>query len=145
MISFWNKNSKTFFKSHQQIISLLEEGEIETVEKLLYQAKDREIKYLPVTADMILKFKKPKNSNQSLTVYKTFDKGKYQLIIFEVPWFDKEVKYSPIIFDTVTSKVVGIMLPFNELHEILSSKDNSDIGKLGIEWTGFILSKQFGI
>jgi len=145
MIFFWNKKSKTFFKRYHQIISLLEEGEITTIEQLLYQPKNRKIKYLPVTADMILKFKKPKGSNQSLTVYKTFDKGKYQLIIFEVPWLDKEVKYSPVIFDTVTSKVVGIMLPFNELHEILSSKDNSDIGKLGMEWTGFILSKQFGI
>lgn len=145
MIPFWNKRSKTFCKNYPRIISLLEQGEIKTIEQLLYQPKNSTIAYLSITADMLLKFKKPESTNQRLTIYKTFGKGKYQLVIFEVPWLDKEPKYSPIIFDTITSKVVGIMLPFNELLEILSSKDSSDIGKLGMEWTGFILSKQLGI
>jgi hypothetical protein len=145
MIFLWNKKANNFSKNHAQIISLLEQGEIETIEQLLYQPDNKRIEYLPITFEMIVKFKKPQNCGQSLSVYQTFDKGKYQLVIFEIPWLDKELKYSPIIFDKMKSKIVGIMLPFNELYGCFSKKDNSDISKLGVEWTGFIISKQFGI
>ena len=142
---FWNRNTKQFNKNYPDIISQLEIGELQTIEGLLWQPDDGRIDYLPIVFEMIAKFKKPLSSNQNLTVYKALDKGNYQLIIFEVPWLDKEIKYSPIIFDKITSKVVGIMLPFNELSNYLSARQHSDIGKLGIEWTGFILSKQFEI
>lgn len=142
---FWNKKAKHFNKNHSEIISSLENGELQTIGKLLWQPNNTRIEYLPVVFDMVLKFKKPAAANQNLKIHKTIDKGNYQLIIFEVPWLGKEVKYSPVIFDKLTSKIVGIMLPFNELHEFLSPKQNADIGKLGVEWTGFILSKQFGI
>lgn len=142
---FWNTKANDFNKNLSEIISLLEKGELQTIDKLLWQPGHTRIEYLPVVSDMILKFKRPGTSNQNLSVHKTINKGNYQLVIFEVPWLDNDIKYSPIIFEKSTSKIVGIMLPFNELHEYLSPKQKADIGKLGIEWTGFIVSKQFGI
>ncbi|MBL0144906.1 MAG: hypothetical protein IPP48_03260 [Chitinophagaceae bacterium] len=142
---FWNKKANDFNKNHSEIISLLEYGELQTIAELLWQPSHTKIEYLPIVFYMVQKLKKPTITNQNLKIHKTIDKGNYQLLIFEVPWLDIEVKYSPVIFDKLTSKIVGIMLPFNELHEFLSPKQNADIGHLGMEWTGFILSKQLGI
>ena len=142
---FWNKKANDFNKNHAEIISLLENGELHIITKLLWQPSHTKIEYLPIVFDMVQKLKKPAIANQNLKIHKTIDKGNYQLLIFEVPWLDKEIKYSPVIFDKLTSKIVGIMLPFNELHEFLSPKQNTDIGHLGMGWTGFILSKQYGI
>ena len=142
---FWNKRVNDFNKNHSEIISLLENGELQTIDKLLWQPGHAKIEYLPNVVDMVQKFKKPAIANQNLEIHKAIDKGSYQLLILKVPWLDTDIKYSPVIFDKLTSKIVGIMLPFNELHGFLSPKQNADIGHLSMEWTGFILSKQFGI
>ncbi len=140
MIFFWNRKAKKFNKTYPEIISSLENGELEIIDKLLWQPRNVKIEYLPVVFDMLIKLKRPHASNQNLTIYKTSDKENYQLIIFEVPWFDNDVKYSPVIFDKLSSKIVGIVLPFNELHDFLSSREHSNIAELCKAWISFILS-----
>ncbi|RZL05904.1 MAG: hypothetical protein EOO89_25310, partial [Pedobacter sp.] len=121
MLFFRNNKAKTFSRNYPGIISLLEQGGVDTVEQLLYQPNNRRIDYLPITYDLISKFKKPAIAERGLSIHKTLVKGKYQLIIFEVPWLDNKTKYSPVVFDMQASKLVGIMLPFNELQEVLST------------------------
>jgi hypothetical protein len=42
------------------------------------------------------------------------------------------------------ARVVGVMLPFNELHQVLSRKQNEEISELGMVWTMFAIENQFG-
>lgn len=121
------------------LISELGKGDEKAIQNLLWQSKKKTVKYLPITTVMIQKFKNLENSTNNLRIYKKKDKGRFELIIFEVPWIKSEVPYSPIIIDKANSKIVGIMLPFNELHNHLSKKEIKNIGILGLEWTGFVL------
>ncbi len=77
---FWNKKLNKFNESLPEIISLLENGELQTIEKLLWQPAYTKIEYLPIVFDMVQKFKKPFSANQNLEIHKTIDKGNLAII-----------------------------------------------------------------
>jgi hypothetical protein len=136
---------KKYNVDYSHLISELEKGNESAVQNLLWQPKNKIVNYLPITTELIQKLKKDKNSADTLTIHKKFEKGRFELVIFEVPWLESDVPYSPIIIDKSNNKIVGVMLSFNELHGHLSTKENKTIGGLGLEWTGFVMKYRFKI
>jgi hypothetical protein len=120
--------------NYDRLITKLERGNKADINELLWQPNDRRINYLPVTTTMLHKLKRPLSSETGLTVYNTIENGNYELIIFNVPWDEGRTKLSPLIVEKTSEKVVGIMLPFNELHYELSKRANNSIGELGVKW-----------
>ncbi len=94
---------------------------------------------------LIKKLKKDDETIGNLTIHYKHTNGKFELIIFDVPWKNGDVPYSPIIIDRTNGKIVGIMLPFNEVIRHLSSKENKEISALGVEWTGFAIKYRFNL
>src|SRR5688572_16799118 len=39
----------------------------------------------------------------------------YSLIILNVPWAENDLPYSPLIIENSSKRIVGAMLPFNEI------------------------------
>jgi hypothetical protein len=136
-----------FFKKknidYDKIVSIVENGNETDIKNLLWQPKQGQVNYLPVATTMIQKLKKSNSSDKGLSIFKTIEKGNYELIIFNTPWHEDDLPFYPLIIDKVTEKVVGIMLPFNELHNHLSKRDNSAIGDLGIQWVKFTMDYRF--
>lgn len=129
--------------NYPALITHLEEGKKDVIKTLLY--KNKTITYLPTTYTLLAKMKKPNEFNEGLSVYKTYPNGKYELIIFRVPWLDSTAPYLPLILDRKKGEIVGIMLPFNELLQLLTTSEQKKIGDLGITWTGFIIQMQMGV
>lgn len=125
------------------LIAMLEEGKQEIIQMFLY--KSQSVSYLPSTFIMLAEMKKPSDTGLGLRIHKTYQKGKYELVIFEVPWQQSSTTFSPIILDRKLKKIVGIMLPFNEILPLLTSSEQKKIGELAIAWTGFIIQSQMGI
>lgn len=136
-----------FFKKknidYNKIVSVLENGNEADIQNLLWQPKQGQVNYLPVATTMIQKLKKKDSSDKGLSIFKTIEKGNYELIIFNTPWHDEDLPFYPLIVDKAAEKVVGIMLPFNELHSYLSKRDNSTIGDLGVQWVKFTMDYRF--
>ncbi len=128
---------------YDNLVSILEKGDQIDVQKLLWQPKQGHVEYLPVTIEMLRKLKSSETSNQNLSVFKKLEKGNYELIIFNTPWSDSDLPFSPLVLDKVNEKIVGVMLPFNELYEHISKRDNSVIGDLGVQWVRFTLDYRF--
>lgn len=120
--------------NYNRLISKLERGNKYDIKDLLWQPSAIKINYLPVTTTMLHKLKRPELSASGLTVYKTIENGNYELIIFNVPWNTSKIALSPIIIERSTEKIVGIMLPFNELHGHLPRHADKLIGELGVSW-----------
>lgn len=131
---FFRKKRNT---DYDKLISILEKGDELEILELLWQSKKGQIKYLPVVTTMLQKLKKDNTTTKSLLVHKKTKKGKYELIVFHIPWDNSDLPYSPLIIDKTNGKVVGIMLPFNELHNHISKKDSSTIEDLGTQWIMF--------
>jgi hypothetical protein len=131
---FFNKKEDI---DYNNLVSTLEKGEEADIQNLLWQPKQGQIKYLPIVTTMLQKLKKSDTSNKGLSIFKKLEKGNYELIIFSTPWDDSDLPFSPLILDKITGKVVGVMLPFNELHNHISKKGNSNIGNLGAQWVMF--------
>ncbi|MDW7694162.1 hypothetical protein R9C00_05385 [Flammeovirgaceae bacterium SG7u.111] len=127
------------------LISELEKGDKGVVQNLLWQPKNKTINYFPITTKLIQKLEKSENSIDKLVIHKKIEKGRFELIIFEIPWAKSDIPYSSIIIDKSNSKIAGIILPFNELHGHLSTKENKMIGDLGKEWTEFVMKYRFKI
>ncbi len=125
------------------LMAMLEEGKKEMIQMFLYESQS--VSYLPSTFIMLAKMKKPSDTGLGLRIHKTYQKGKYELVIFEVPWQQSSAPFLPLILDRKLKKIVGIMLPFNELLPLLTSSEQKKIGELGITWTGFIMESQMGI
>jgi len=130
---------KTYKVDYSDLISKLEKGDGSVIQELLWQPKNKTVHYLPITIELIQKFTKEDSSTENLTIHKKFKKGRFELIIVETPWTTSDVPYSPIIIDQANSQIVGIMLPFNELHGHLSNKENKVIGDLGMKWIDFVI------
>lgn len=137
---FWRKSKEPDNIAIQFLIDTLETG---NGAKLLWQPANKPIEYLPITSEMLLKYKKPEASLVRLSIHKTKSSRTYTLLILNTPWAIDELKFLPLIIETNTIKIVGIMLPFNELHGILPQKNNREISKLGMIWTEFAITKQF--
>jgi hypothetical protein len=139
---------RLFKKKHKvnydELISKLENGNESDIKDLLWSPKNESAKHLPISIELIKKLKK-ENSLDELKVHKRFEKGRFELIIFEIPWTDSDVPYSPIIIDKSNGKIVGIMLPFNELIQYLDNKEQKEVSNLGIEWTSFVIKYRTGI
>lgn len=122
---------------YDKLISTLEKGDEEEILELLWQPKKGQVKYLPIVTTMLQKLKKDNTTTKDLLVHKKTEKGNYELIVFHIPWDNSDVPYSPLIIDKTNGKVVGVMLPFNELHNHISKKDSSAIEDLGKQWIMF--------
>jgi hypothetical protein len=140
---FWKKESIPSAASLQKLVYIIEKGNKEEIEELLWQPKKSNIEYLPITFDMILKLKNPEPSSEKLSIHKTESNKNFTLLIFSTPWTKKEFQFLPLIIENSTSKIVGIMLPFNELHRQLSKRQSKEISELGVFWTIFAIEKQF--
>ena len=143
IVSFFQKKQLISFPLLQKMLNELELGDSETIGTLLWQPKTSMIKYLPVTYEMLLQLKRPAGNTQNLSVYKTHSSKNFSLLILELPWIKDQFKCSPIIIENKTCKIVGIMLPFNELHDTISPKEDNEIGELGLVWTGFVIENRF--
>lgn len=124
------------------LISQLEDGNLEDIPKLLWQPQNGIVQYLPISTDMILKLKKETGSALGLSIYEQHQRDRFELVIFKIPWGVREVPFEPIIIDRANGKIVGIMLPFNELHFHLNHREQKQIGELGIIWTKFVLKQR---
>jgi len=133
---FFNKKKDM---DYDNLVSILEKGDEADIQKLLWQPKQGRVKYLPVATSMLQKLKKSDTSDKGLSIFKKIEKGNYELLIFNTPWDGVDLPFSPLVLDKTTGKVVGIMLPFNELHNHISKKDNSIIGDLGTQWVMFTI------
>ena len=137
-----------FFRKTQKVdyinlISKLEIGDENVIQNLLWQPKNKLVHYLPIAVELIQKLKKEGQSSNNLTIHKNFKKGRFELLILNTPWTTSDVPYSPIIIDRGNSKIVGIMLPFNELHGHLSNKEDRIIGNLVMKWVDFVIKYRF--
>lgn len=140
MRSFKKKNQINY----DELVQTLEQGDEAAVQQLLWQPKTGKIDYLSVTTEMLQKLKKMDNvSEKGLSIFKILEKGSYELILFNTPWLAEDLPFSPLVVEKTTGKIVGIMLPFNELHEHLSKRDHSVINDLGGQWVLFTINYRF--
>jgi hypothetical protein len=144
MIEFLKRLFGQDKKSWEALIPILEKGEEPELNKLLWRRNNKPEVFLPVTFLMLKRLSKPDSIAAGLRVHEVWRNGKFILVIFEVPWSEEDLKYSPLIIDTKNNKVAGIMLPFNELHGVLTPAESDQIGDLGIKWTSWIIRKRFG-
>ena len=133
-----NLFQKKYKVNYDDLISKLKNGNKESIESLLWQPKNGRINYLPVTFEMILKL-----CDLDLTIHKKIENRNFELIIFKTNNANEDFPFSPIIIDKSNTKIVGIMLPFNELNEKISIKENKRIGDLGLIWTKFAIDQRF--
>lgn len=141
MFSFFQKSYSEV--DYPELIKKLESIKENGAKSLLFESEN--IKYLPAVYTMLEKMAKPSESVEKLTLYQTNKSGKYELAIFEVPWNESDIKFLPLIVDRRVSKIVGIMLPFNELFNELTKKEQAQIHELSAIWTAFVLQLRFGI
>lgn len=134
---------KKYKVDYKDLISKLEIGNENDISNLLWSPKNKPVNHLPISTELIQKLKKQSSINE-LKIHKSFEKGRFELIIFEIPWTESDVPYSPIIIDKSNGKIIGVMLPFNELIEYLNNKENKEINSLGIEWTSFVIMYRAG-
>ncbi|MFI1770171.1 hypothetical protein [Thalassobellus citreus] len=134
---------KKYKVDYENLISKLEIGNEVEIRELLWKPKNKAVEYLPNTTELVKKLKKEKTADQ-LKIHKKLEKGRFELLVFEITWTESDVPYSPIIIDKSNSKIVGVMLPFNELIPHLTNKENKEIGSLGIEWTSFVIGYRTG-
>jgi hypothetical protein len=122
---------------------LMDKLEKAHISNLLFESN--KINYLAATYTILKKMAKPDGSADRLTLHQRYSKGKYELAIFEIPWAESDIKFSPLIFDRKAGKIVGIMLPFNELLPVLAKNEQRQIHELSMLWTKFIMQTRFGI
>lgn len=128
---------------YPRIISLLEKGDPIELQQLLWHPKKGKVEYLPVTTSLIQKLKKVESNNGKLAVHQVFHSKNFELVIFNIPWSDSDVPFSPLIFHKESETIIGIMLPFNELHGLLSTSYNKEVSELSSEWLKFVIPFRF--
>ncbi|HKC37761.1 MAG TPA: hypothetical protein VKB95_16910 [Chitinophagaceae bacterium] len=143
MTFFWKKKQTPKDTSLKLLSDILQKGSKDEIEDLLWQPKTANVDYLPITFDMMLNLKRPETSTEKLSIHKTQSNKNFTLIIFNIPWKKDKFSFSPLIIENSTSKIVGVMLPFNELHQLLSKQQDKEISELGMIWTMFAIEKQF--
>ena len=134
MIFFWQKTKRINYK---KLIEELQDGDYSVLRNRLAFYQD--VKYPNGVEFMLAKMKRPDGDCQSLSLFRSETKGRFELAIFNVPWNSSDLPYTPLILERGTGVIYGIMLPFNEITHLLSKKQKKDIGELAISWTGFAL------
>jgi hypothetical protein len=130
--------------NYPDLIDILERNDPSELTFLLL--KSEKIRYLPITFSMLDKMAKPHGFSGNLRIYERHNNGKYELAIFEVPWDSSDdIKFLPLILDKSVTRIVGVMLPFNELIPILNKSEQKQIHKLSSIWMTFIMARKFGI
>ena len=133
----WFEKSKNI--DLKKIIPVLEEGNDKALMQLLWQPASWQVDYLPITLTMLLRLKKVGSDPEGLRVHKIFDDGQSELIVFQLPWVQKEKNYSPLLVDKKTEKVIGIMQTFNEIMELMSQSQRQSAMSLSHKWVRFIM------
>nr|WP_321221568.1 hypothetical protein [uncultured Psychroserpens sp.] len=128
---------------YRDLLSKLEDGDKNVINSLLWSPKNKVVNHLPISTELIQKLKAKQNTDK-LKIHKKFQKGYFELIILEITYTDSDVPYSPIIIDNRNGKIIGIMLPFNELITHLTNKENKAINSLAVEWTSFVINHRLG-
>ena len=73
---WWSRKQDSYSLNYTDLISLLEKGEKNDIERLLWKPINGVISYLPITYEMILKLKRPIKSDTGLSIYKNRIAGK---------------------------------------------------------------------
>jgi hypothetical protein len=134
------KQNKTL--DYDSILSKLRNGFESDIQEMLWQPKNGKINYLPLTVKLIQRLK-ALSDNDKLTIHTKKRIKNFELIIFNLTWITDDIPYSPLIFELNTGKIVGILLPFNELHGFLSQKESATVSKLGLIWIKFTFQYKF--
>jgi hypothetical protein len=140
LLRWFSRSNKAI--AYELVIPPLEEGNYDAVKSLMWG--EYKVKYLKDTIGLVQGMKRGAEDKGQLTIHKKIRKGNFELAIFHQPWSPEKIPYSPLIFDLRNGKIVGIVLPFNELHGLISSRDGKDIGDLGVEWVKFTFPYNFG-
>ena len=143
MFSFFKNLFTNNDESWRSIIPILESGDEHELNSRLWRQKGGPINFLPVTTFMLQKLARPNVAEKGLQIHDVWRKGKFILVVFELPWDGDDFKYSPLIIDISNNKVAGIMLPFNELHGIITNAESKQIGDLGARWALWTFKKRF--
>ena len=115
----------------------------ENIGEVFWQPKNSPINYLPVSYILIEKLL-PCSDFKSISIHKSKIKGKFEILILNTPQIESEVPYYPIIIERLTTKIVGIMLPFNELNDVFTISEKKALSKLNNFYMKFILEYRFG-
>ena len=130
-----------FFKKNDEwltgLADALETGTDEAIDGYMWVAH---VQYMPATYDTLRRFKKPVGDNRRLKVHETHRSGNAALVIFDLPWVEAANHYAPILLDMKSEKIMGIILPFNELHTtVLSDRQFRSMSGLSSVWIEFLL------
>jgi hypothetical protein len=128
---------------YKNLVERLERFDQKDISNLLFEGST--VSYLPVTFTSLAKMAKPLGLTQDLKLHSVNAIGKYELAIFEVPWLNSDLKFLPLILDKKLVKIVGIMLPFNELLTLLSGHEQNQIQQLSNKWVSFAMKQRFGL
>ena len=130
-------------EDYKNLISVLEVGGNENVRKVLFGNKKEVPDYLPITYTTLSRLEKPASASEGLSVFEKHQNGKYDLLIIKRKWSNEKVPFSPLIVDRNLCKIVGNMLPYNELHDLLTKREASAISELGVIWVKFTFQFHF--
>lgn len=128
------KKRKLSSAEYTTLITQLQQGDYAALRQRL--AFYGSVTYLPATAMMLEKMRRPDGDDRSLSLHQVIYGPEFELAIFNVPW-GTNLAYLPLILHSRNGHIYGVMLAFNELHDRLSDRQQAAIGKLGVKWTGF--------
>jgi hypothetical protein len=134
--------TKKYNVNYTDLITQLEAGDEENTPDMLWQPKGKKIDYSPISVGLIQKLKKENQAEPGLKIHSTYQKGGFELIIFDFPK-NADFPFTPVIIDKSNSKIAGILLPFNELHGHLSKKESKEINAVGMIWVQFAMKNKF--
>jgi hypothetical protein len=123
-----------------EILPVLESGNKEGLQKYLWQPQNKVVDYLPFTYGGFEKFAIPPDFSGKLSVYKVLYERGLALVIFDLPWVTEKNHFAPVIVHLKQRKILGAMLPFNEIMPLLSNKDRKIAMGFGTVWVTFIIS-----
>jgi hypothetical protein len=126
------------------LLPILQKGNPEEINNLLWQPYSKKVDYLPITLTLIQKLCTHDPNPDLLKIHKVIENGAFDLVIFSLPWVKDEFPFSPLIFDRKQRKIAGIMLPFNEILPHISEADRNAINELAFHWIMFAMANETG-
>jgi hypothetical protein len=128
---------------YTSVISFFEKDNTDDIQSLLWQPVNLKINYLPASCEMIKKLCRPTNDSRQLKIHQVHHSGEFELLILDVPWSSSDISYTPLLFSKKSKKIIWIMLPFNELQNTFSYKQQKQINKLTETLLNFVIPLRF--